>query len=438
MKHHINNYYLHGDISKYRRTRGLYIIEAALEYFFSLMLTGAYIAKVANTIGMSDALVGIISTASTLGCTFQLFALFLANKRPVKHWVFISHTINQLFFTAVWFIPLFDMNAGAKTIIFMVALIGGWIINHVINSPKISWYMSMVDNRKRGRFTAKKEMVSLVGGMVFTLAMSSIIDNLEASGNMRTAFLVGGFTMLGLTVAHSLTLIFSYERPPKKSEVSEGIFDSIKKLLKNKKLVCVLVFATVGKMAVSIAQPFYGTYQINELGFSLTFVSIIGVVHVGVRCLASVFMGKYADKTSFVNMLNVAYIFHFVGFVIMMFCTPSNGMITYTLYYAVLEAIFQAGFGNGVMNLVYDTVDKNERTGAFALYNAFSGLAGFLTTLLCSAVVSAIQASGNTVFGMSMYAQQFLSVVSSAVVAFSIVYMNTVLKMKFKKEKHNV
>ena len=437
MEHHVNNHYHHGDMSRYKRTRGLYIIEAALEYFFSLMLTGAYIAKVASAIGMSDALVGILSTASTLGCTFQLFALFLANKRPVKHWVFISHTINQLFFTAVWFIPLFDMNAGAKTVIFMVALIGGWIINHVINSPKISWYMSMVDNRKRGSFTAKKEMFSLVSGMVFTLTMSSIIDNLEASGNMRTAFFMGGLTMLGLTVAHSLTLIFSYERPPKKSEVGAGSIDSIKKLLKNKKLGYVLVFATVGKMATSIAQPFYGTYQINELGFSLTFVSVIGVVHVGVRCLASVFMGKYADKTSFVNMLNVAYVFHLLGFICMIFCTPENGAITYTLYY-VLEAIFQAGFGNGVMNLVYDTVDKNERTGAFALYNAFAGLAGFLTTLLCSTVVSAIQAGGNTVFGMSMYAQQFLSAVSSAVVVLSIVYMNTVLKKKFKKEKHYV
>ena len=435
MEHHVNNHYHHGDMSRYKRTRGLYIIEAALEYFFSLMLTGAYIAKVASAIGMSDALVGILSTASTLGCTFQLFALFLANKRPVKHWVFISHTINQLFFTAVWFIPLLDMNAGAKIIVFMVALIGGWIINHVINSPKISWYMSMVDNRKRGSFTAKKEMFSLVSGMVFTLTMSSIIDNLEASGNMRTAFFMGGLTMLGLTVAHSLTLIFSYERPPKKNEITVSSADAIKKLLKNKKLRYVIVFATLVGISGGIAIPFYGTYLINELGFSLTFISVLGIVHVGVRCLASVFMGKYADKASFVNMLNVASVFRLLGLAVMIFCVPKNGVIAYTLYYVILEAVFQSGYGNGIMNLVYDTVDKNERTGAFALYNAFAGLAGFLTTLLCSTVVSAIQAGGNTVFGMSMYAQQFLSAVSSAVVVLSIVYMNTVLKKKFKKEK---
>ena len=70
--------YLVGNMNKYKRTRVLYILEAALEYFFALMLTGAYIAKVATEIGMSDSLVGILSTASTLGCTFQLFAIFLA------------------------------------------------------------------------------------------------------------------------------------------------------------------------------------------------------------------------------------------------------------------------------------------------------------------------------------------------------------------------
>ena len=435
MEHHVNNHYLHGDMSRYKRTRGLYIIEAALEYFFSLMLTGAYIAKVASAIGMSDALVGILSTASTLGCTFQLFALFLANKRPVKHWVFISHTINQLFFTAVWFIPLFDMNAGAKTVIFMVALIGGWIINHVINSPKISWYMSMVDNRKRGSFTSKKEMFSLVSGMIFTLTMSSIIDNLEAAGNIRTAFLVGGLTMLGLTVAHSLTLIFSYERPPKKNEITVSSADAIKKLLKNQKLRYVIVFATLVGISGGIAIPFYGTYLINELGFSLTFISVLGIVHVGVRCLASVFMGKYADKTSFVNMLNVVSVFRLLGLAVMIFCVPKNGVIAYTLYYVILEAIFQAGYGNGIMNLVYDTVDKNERTGAFALYNVFIGLTGFLTTLLCSTAVSAIQANGNTVFGISMYAQQFLSAVSALIAVLAMIYMNVILKKKFKKEK---
>ena len=42
----------------YKTSRVLYIIEAALEYFISLVVTGAYLAKLAESIGISDALTG--------------------------------------------------------------------------------------------------------------------------------------------------------------------------------------------------------------------------------------------------------------------------------------------------------------------------------------------------------------------------------------------
>ncbi len=432
MEHHQNRFYMIGSMNKYKRTRLLYILEAALEYFFSLMLTGAYIAKVASSIGMSDSLVGILSTASTLGCTFQLFALFLSNKKPVKRWVLVSHTINQLFFSAVWLIPLFELPKTLKIVAFIVALLGGWCINHVINSPKISWFMSTVDDRKRGSFTAKKEMFSLVSGMAFTLTMSAIIDDLEAKGDLRTAFLVGGLTMVGLTVLHSLTLILSYERPAKKQELKTNAKESLKGLLKNRELRRVLIFTTTGTMTSSIAYPFFGTYQNNELGFTLSFISAITILHVIVRCLTSVFLGRYADRTSFVKMLNVAYIFGMIGFGVMIFTVPENGKWMFPIFYAVFYAAFQAGYGNGKMNLVYDTVDKNQRTGAFALYNAIGGVAGFLTTLLCSVIVTKIQENGNKIFGIPIYAQQFLSAITVLLMLVSLLYLNFVLIKKKK------
>ena len=440
MEHHGHPHYLLGNMNKYKCTRVLYIIEAALEYFFALMLTGAYIAKVGSAIGMSDALVGVLSTASTLGCAFQLFALFLANKKPVKHWVFICHTINQLFFTAVWLIPYFNLPNQFKIVAFMVALIGGWIINHIINSPKISWFMSTVDDRKRGSFTAKKEMVSLISGMIFTLTMSYVIDKFEANGNLRGAFLIGGLVMLALTVGHSLTLIFAYERPAKKEERQESAVASIKSLLGNKLFLQVLVFTTLSTVVGSIAAPFFGTYQINELGFSLTYVSLIGAMYVGVRCVASIFMGRYADKTSFTNMLNVAHLFLILGYIVMIFTTPANGKWMYPLFGAFFAAIHGAGYASGMINIIYDTVDKSQRTGAFALYNAISGLIGFATTLVCSNVVTKIQENGDKIFGMSLYAQQFLSAVTVVVIVVLLIYLNCVLKKSMaraKAEKQN-
>ncbi len=422
-----------GIIKKYRRTRVMYLLEAAFEYFISLMLTGAYIAKVASSIGISDSMVGVITSITSLGAAFQVFALFLVGKHPVKRWVMASHVISQLFFCSVWLMPIFDIPKGVKIALFAFVLVGGQIIHNIINSPKISWYMSMVDDHKRGSFTSTKEIISLVGGMVFTFCMGNVVDYFEAKGELSTAFLVGGITMLTITVFHTITLIMSYERPAKKAEKQSGVLKALMALFKNRQLVRVFVFAVLAKMCLSIAWPFFGTYQNNELGFSMRLISVISILHVIVRVTASVFLGRFADRTSFAALLNLCLCIGMIGYITAVFCVPSNGVVIFILYYAVFEAVMQAGYGNGLMNLVYDCVDKSERTGAFALYNALSGSVGFITTLICSTVVTKIQANGNTVFGMHMYAQQFLSAVSVIVFIITILYLNFAIIRKGKK-----
>lgn len=53
-----------------KRNRILYIIEAALEYFVSFAVSGAYLAYLTAAIGMSDALTGVLTSFVSLGCGF--------------------------------------------------------------------------------------------------------------------------------------------------------------------------------------------------------------------------------------------------------------------------------------------------------------------------------------------------------------------------------
>ena len=87
---------------KYKFSRFLYILEAAFEYFISLLVTGAYLAKLTTSIGLSDTVTGLLTSFVSLGFGFQVIAIFLANKRPVKRWVAVLHMINQLFFALIW------------------------------------------------------------------------------------------------------------------------------------------------------------------------------------------------------------------------------------------------------------------------------------------------------------------------------------------------
>lgn len=418
----------------YKTSRLLYIIEAGLEYFISLLVAGAYLAKVTSVIGISDGVTGILSSFVSLGCGFQLVAVFLVNKRPVKRWVSILHSLNQLAFALVYLVPFIQISKLGKTLLFVAFLLTGHIVNNIVNSPKINWFMSLVDDDKRGRFTANKEIVSLIGGMVFTFIVGQIMDVCEANGNIEGAFAFCGIGIFILMVSHTLTLVFSKEKPVTDEEKvpTKQVLSGI---VRDKTLWKVVLVSVLWNIAHYATTPFYGTYQIKELGFSMTFVSLLSAGYSILRASCSRPMGKIADKTSFAKMLNICFIVAMVGFGMNIFTTPANGKVLYTLYY-LCYAVAMAGINSGSINLIYDYVDKRNRMGAFAFKSAVAGVAGFLTTLISSVLVERIQANGNTFFGINVYAQQVTSAIAVLLTGVLLVYLNLVVrKMKKPQEK---
>lgn len=409
----------------YKTSRILYIIEATLEYFIALLVAGAYLAKVTSAIGISDSVTGILSSFVSLGCGFQLVAVFLVNKRPVKRWVTILHSLNQLAFALVYLVPFIKLSKTGKTVLFIAFLLTGHIVNNIVNSPKINWFMSLVDDNKRGRFTANKEIVSLISGMIFTFIIGQVMDRFEALGHINGAFIVCGVGIFILMVSHTLTLIFSREKEVALDDKKTG--EVLAGLIKDKTLWKVVLVSVLWNVSHYVATPFYGTYQIKELGFSMTFVSLLSAGYSIVRSLISRPMGRFADKTSFANMLNICFVVAMVGFGINIFTTPANGKVLYTLYY-LCYAVAMAGINSGSINLIYDYVDKRNRMGAFAFKSAVAGIAGFLTTLVSSVLVARIQNNGNKFLGISVYAQQVTSAIAVLLIGVLLLYLNLVVR----------
>lgn len=233
-----------------------------MEYFISMLVVGAYLAKVASAIGMPDSLTGILTSFVSLGCGFQLLAIFLANKRPVKHWVTILHIINQMFFAFIYIVPFFKIANEIKIVLFVCFLLIGHVINNIVNSQKINWFMSLVDDKKRGRFTANKEIFSLIGGVIFSFITGLVIDYYDAIGNQEGSFIFCGVSIFVLMVGHAMTLFFSKEKPAQEDEKLE-IKQLFMELIKDKKLLTVILVPVLWSVAHYATTPFYGTYQIK-------------------------------------------------------------------------------------------------------------------------------------------------------------------------------
>ncbi len=415
--------------SAIKKGKIMYIFEAMLEYLISILVAGSFLATLTKELGFSDSLTGILSSVISLGCLFQLLSIALRRKR-VKGIVITLSIINQLLFMILYIIPFFDLPKTAKIALFTCSVFLAYLIYNFAHPKKINWLMSLVDDSDRGNFTANKEIVSLIAGMVFSYACGAITDSFAENGNIKTAFIIMAAVMFLLMALHTLSMVLTVEKELPQGN-SRSLRENIKDILKNKnilKVTAVFVIYYIGNYACI---PFYGTYQINELGFSLKFVSILTIFSSVVRILVSKFWGRYADKKSFANMIEKCFLVLGISYICVIFAVPSNGKIMFILYYA-FHGCAMGGINSALTNMIFDYVPYEKRSDSLAVCQAAAGTVGFITTLIVSPLISLIQSSNNSIFGINVYAQQAVSVIGLIFTVIALLFVRKLIINKIK------
>ncbi len=415
--------------NKYRTGRIMHIFQATFEYLVSILVVGSFLATITKELGISDSLTGIISSFISLGCVFQLLSVLVRRKR-VKGFVVVCSVVNQLLFMLLYIVPLSGAAKPIRIVLFVVAIFIAYLVYNIAHPKKMNWFMSLVDDNRRGSYTAKKEMVSLIAGVVFSYGMGALIDSYKEKGDIRTAFILCGSTIFVLMVLHTITMIVSVEKVAG-GEIDKNPLRGMKNILKDKTVLQVTVVLLIWQIAQGAAVPFYGTFQINELGFSLTFVSVLAIVSSSARVLVARFLGGYADRATYAKMLRLCYGIAAASFLVNVFATQSNGKYIFIIHY-ILYGISMAGINSAPINLVFDYVVPEKRADSMAISQAMSGLVGFLSTLCFSALISVVQQNGNQFLGIPVYAQQITSLIAGVLAVSAMFYVHFVL-MKTKK-----
>ncbi len=404
---------------EYSLSRKLYIFECMFEYFISILTSGAYLAKLTIAIGISDSMTAILASVTSLASVFQLVSIFLAHKTPVKRWVLPITFVTQALISMLYVIPFLNTGSAAPLLFFFIILVSRAAVN-VASPAKSNWFLSLVDDKSRGNFQAIINIVSLAGGIVFTFLASLIIDKFEAAGNLSGAFTILTVVIFALAVLEISCLIFTKEKPIK-IQKSESPLKSVKALCKNKIFVRILIFNAIWSLANSITTPFLSTFQIRELGFSMTFISTVGIVVSLLQMAVLYFFGRYSMRHSYASVLKIAYIFAVLSFVFVMLSNSSNGYVMFTIY-RIINLIFNAASAVSATSLLFVIVPPSDRVAALAFNTVITGLIAFLVTLIVSPILTALQSAEIFLFGIRIFAQQILAAVSMIITVLLIVY----------------
>ena len=190
----------------------------------------------------------------------------------------------------------------------------------------------------------------------------------------------------------------------------------------------------IWNVASALSASFYASYLREELAFSFTLIATLTTVGSTCRIVASPLLGRFADKHSFATSMTVSFVVMAGAYLAAMFTQPETRWLY--IAYICLHSVAMAGINSGVINLIYDYVGGEERAATLGVKNALGGILAFLTALMSGAILGAIQrAGGLRIFGITLYAQQFLSLLSFLAVLFLIFYMRRVIAPLHRPEE---
>ena len=414
------------DSPAYKRSRTAYKWECSFEYFVALLVGDAFLANLLTYIGFSDAEAGIVSSLITLAFLFQLVSVFVVRKiTNTKVVAILFHSLSQLFFMSLYIIPFMPFAAAIKKPLVVVCILLAYFGNYMVSTVIFRWGNSYVDPKKRASYTAGKEIISLLTGMVVSLGLGYVMDQFTARANLEGGFIFAAVAILVFCISDfaMLMLIKNDKKPKEEKGSGASMKDILKNTLGNRNFLSVVVLMILWDSSRYIVTGFLGTYK-----NSLYAMSVIQIINVGSSLARAAFskpFGRYTEKRTFAKGIELGLIIAAIAMFINMFTTPS--MPFFIIIYSVLYNICLAGVSGNITNITYSYVDSRYFAEASAIKNSVAGLFGFGASLVGSKILDAVQANGNMLFGMQVYGQQVLSAISFVLFVITILFTHFVV-----------
>lgn len=420
------------ETTDYRRSRAAYTAQSAFGYFIELIVADAFLAKLLEAIGISDYLIGIISSFVSLAFVFQLLSIFLVKiKIPKKDIVMIGDAASSFFFMLLYLIPFINVPSEVRKVLVVAFVMLGYAIKYLIASMYFKWANSFVEPSLRAVYSANKEIISLISGIVFTSVFGYITDKFESLGNINGAFLFISVSVFVIEVCSFVCLKLIKKEADDTDDSSITFREVFSNTFSNRNFRNVIIMESIQKFAIYFTLGFMGIYKTKELMMSVLLIQMINIVSCAARMILSKPFAVYSDKNSFAKGMEVGIIFAAAAFFINIFTTPSTWYLV--IPFTVLYNVSCAGTGQNSFNIAYSYVPLSCITQAIAIKNSVSGICGFAASIVGGIVLDAVQKNSNMLFGIHINAQQLLSAVSFVLLCVSALFIHFVIaKQKVK------
>ena len=412
----------------YKRSRFSYMNLCHVEWFVHLLCMDAFLAKLLTHVGVEDGLVGVITTIASLSSIFRLLSFVIVPRiRNTKRYAIPMQMFGELMFVSLYLIPVLSIDSQAKSPLMVLCIVLAYLGYHLSSSVVYRWGNSFVDPHHRAEFTNTKEMISTLLGMAVSFGTGFILDYFDGKGQLQLGFFYTAIVMLIFVICEMLCMFsIKNEIIPARTADSITIKEVLEKTLGNRNFRNLALLYSLYNFGINFTNGFLGTYQLQELAFPVSTVTLIGIIGSLSRAAFSKPIGRYSDRRSFAKGIELGMLLSVTGFICLIFTGPQNRWLI--IVYIVMYLTSQSGAGSNFINSTYSYVDNRCFVQGVAILMSVSGIFSFAASLAGSALLTYIQKSGNVFLGIPVYGQQVLATISVLVIFICLLFNRTVVE----------
>ena len=403
----------------YKTTRELYHYEALFEYLCAILSSGAFMAKLTISLGIHDSITALIGTLSGLVGLTQLASGRLARLTPIKPWLVPVSLFTRLCLSGMFLLPFLKIGSAVDVVLLLLVVLSQ-MTSAVVSPVKQGMYLATVSEEMRMQYMAKHNAVSLLFGMPVVLLGGLMLDKFEAEGHLTLGFLIVALLLLFFAVCHILMIVFSKEPPMRKSE-SKNAFAEFGLLFKNKKFCIFLLVETLHSVANGTLSPYLATYAQRVLGLSLGTANLFSTIQMAMQFGLMILIGHISKKMKSAYLHAISFVAYLCYDVIWLLMLPENAVALH-IPVIVFGAVAASAYVVAYIPVLCSTTREEERTSAIALAATIRGIVTFLVTLILTPFFNSWQNNGVTLFGVPLYAQQMLAVLSIVIRVIAVAY----------------
>lgn len=415
----------------YRRGRRFFNVDYAMNATITNLTGSTYVAALITYLGGSDSLIGILGSLTMLLTPLQMAAAYLFD-RMMRRKVFcvVLNGLSKLLLGFMFLVPLLFGKPDQGGLEWMVVSFAVSQIFYNIQGPgATNWLVDLVPESIRSRYFANRESLSLILGAIFMLVSGKLVDDLQAVFGQVQAFTFIGVTVLVLAVVDAIFLALCDEPKTKQSamkeqaktkpeaasaagEKSKSTFSLLLQPFRYKSFLIILALSVFWNVSSCFGSPFSATYQVNDLQMSFSYIMTLSVISMVIRIFLAPVAGRIAGRIGYTPVLAVSIVLIAAHYVLWAFTVPSNmSVMLPTLF--VVSALGFAGQNICLFNMQVSSMPEAIRTTCVSLMNTISGVAGFLSTLVASAILEHLDMQEFSLLGIPFSGLQVLFLVTS-------------------------